>query len=663
MLLIFISLILGILLFRNAILISIVLFLFLGVIFWRFGKKKGVKCTAASFLGFLLFISIFSYESSLSSVKSYYFIEKSSNNYYIITNYVSKFYVYEKNNQVEVGDLVYIEGKTEEIETISLESSFDFKEYLVNNGVYKRVNVAVFKKIINYPYRRKIQIQSFKNGFSEDSFNLVSNMIFGVSNDSEITNFMKSNNLIYLLGQSGVFVICFLRLIEFIFSYKLDNKKSYIVTSVIGFLFMITSIYSVTYIRTFLIYLLHGHSSNFGNKKKYADIISFVSCVFLLINPFFAFQLSIILPLILSLFFQYIQKINNDKSKIIVLFKRFVLSFIFMFPLQLMMANQINILGFFIQLLLIPVFQVIYITAKISILGYSNFILDWMSFAVKKSFNFIDFFSIKIYAPAFRYEFLVIYYFLICVFLLIIEKRCRKLSISFTVIFIISITIYLLPVYNLNIRSVSFINVGQGDSTLINDKGVYTLIDTGGSLFNDIALNSLIPFFKKQRIYSIDNIIITHDDFDHNGALNSLITNFKVKKVIKSKDSFPLKLNTSLLMNLNTNDTGDDNEKSLVLYLELSNKKFLFMGDAPVSVEKEIIKNNNLKCDILKIGHHGSDTSTCEEFIKAVSPKEAVVSVGKNAYGHPNLKVLNLLNKYGVIIKRTDKVGSVIYTY
>ena len=95
----------------------------------------------------------------------------------------------------------------------------------------------------------------------------------------------------------------------------------------------------------------------------------------------------------------------------------------------------------------------------------------------------------------------------------------------------------------------------------------------------------------------------------------------------------------------------------------MCNKDFLIMGDAPMWVEKKIIKDHpSLSCDILKVGHHGSDTSTCEEWLNHLHPKEAIISCGKNnRFGHPSSSVVSLLNKHHITIRRTDKEGTIVY--
>ena len=117
------------------------------------------------------------------------------------------------------------------------------------------------------------------------------------------------------------------------------------------------------------------------------------------------------------------------------------------------------------------------------------------------------------------------------------------------------------------------------------------------------------------------------------------------------------------LENLNHYEAKDENESSLVLYLDFCNKKYLFMGDAPKEIETQIIIDNpNLRCDILKVGHHGSKTSSDDTFIKTIQPKEGIISCGRsNRYGHPNQEVIDTLYRYDVKIRRTDIEGTISY--
>ena len=227
------------------------------------------------------------------------------------------------------------------------------------------------------------------------------------------------------------------------------------------------------------------------------------------------------------------------------------------------------------------------------------------------------------------------------------------------------LTLYCLPIENWITTAVYFINVGQGDSCLIRKGNTAVMIDTGGLKNVDLATQTLIPFLQKERIYDIDLLITTHDDFDHNGAVDSLIENYYVKETITEATKFPVTISGITLNNYNNHigEMSGNNDSSLVIGFKLSGTSYLIMGDAPIEVEKNIMKEyESVPCDILKVGHHGSNTSTCDEFVKYLHPKEAVISCGKNnKYGHPKQSVLNTLNRNNVFIRRTDIEGTIFY--
>lgn len=173
-----------------------------------------------------------------------------------------------------------------------------------------------------------------------------------------------------------------------------------------------------------------------------------------------------------------------------------------------------------------------------------------------------------------------------------------------------------------------------------------------------------------------------HGDYDHIGESINIINNFKVKKVIFNIGSYNelelnlikklkeknisyynnisyLNIEKNILYFLNTNNYNDENENSLVIYTKIDSIKLLFMGDAGIEKEKDILEKYNLKdIDFIKIGHHGSNTSSSLEFINSINPRTCLISVGKNnRYNHPNDEVINRLNNY-CNIYRTDINGS-----
>ena len=240
------------------------------------------------------------------------------------------------------------------------------------------------------------------------------------------------------------------------------------------------------------------------------------------------------------------------------------------------------------------------------------------------------------------------------------------------------------------------IDVGQGDSIFIkmpNNKESI-LIDTGGKIsYNkekwmirnkntSITKNSLIPYLKSMGLNKLNTLIITHGDYDHMGEAVNLVNNFKVEKVIFNCGNFNT-LETELikllkikkikyyscikelnkdkykLMFLNTKEYDNENDNSNVIYTELDGYKFMFMGDAGIEKEEDILDKYNLSnIDVLKVGHYVSSTSSSKNFINSINPKYSLISVGENnRYGHPKTSVLNILNKSKIY--RTDIDGSI----
>ena len=175
-----------------------------------------------------------------------------------------------------------------------------------------------------------------------------------------------------------------------------------------------------------------------------------------------------------------------------------------------------------------------------------------------------------------------------------------------------------------------------------------------------------------------------HGDFDHMGDSIYLINNYKVKNVVLNNDSFneletnlikelkkkkikyyqnveKIPISNNIITILNTEEYDNENDNSNVIYIELNNYKFMFMGDAGVDKEKDILERHNISnIDVLKVGHHGSKTSSSKSFINKINPKYSIISVGKNnRYGHPNKEVLNNLDHSKIY--RTDEDGSIMF--
>lgn len=234
---------------------------------------------------------------------------------------------------------------------------------------------------------------------------------------------------------------------------------------------------------------------------------------------------------------------------------------------------------------------------------------------------------------------------------------------------------------------VHFIDVGQGDATLITCDGHAMLIDAG-----DYSKGTAIQnYLQKQKVKKLDYLILTHPDSDHIGGAPVIITKFGIDKVfvsnyekdnktyqklIQALDNKRLKyttpavgtsyfLGTAEITILGPNDTYDNpNDASVALMVRNGENRFLFTGDAGEDAEQDILAVGiDLAADVYKAGHHGSSTSTSQEFFEAVSPSCAVISCGEdNSYGHPHAETLNTFRMNGVKVYRTDEDGTIVAT-
>ncbi|MBQ7828879.1 MAG: MBL fold metallo-hydrolase [Clostridia bacterium] len=232
-----------------------------------------------------------------------------------------------------------------------------------------------------------------------------------------------------------------------------------------------------------------------------------------------------------------------------------------------------------------------------------------------------------------------------------------------------------------------FIDVGQGDAILITTAEGNILIDTSEKSERE----ALVNYLAEQNITSLKYLILTHTDADHIGSADYVVENYDVDTVMMTDYTATTKTYERLLTAIENKGTNviipelryvftlgslqmtviaptekfdDPNEMSLVIKAVHGETSLMFTGDAEVESEEGILENwsaAELKVDILKVGHHGSDSSTTQAFLDALDPDAAVISCGEgNSYGHPHAEVVDRLTAKGVTIYRTDKDGTVV---
>ena len=242
---------------------------------------------------------------------------------------------------------------------------------------------------------------------------------------------------------------------------------------------------------------------------------------------------------------------------------------------------------------------------------------------------------------------------------------------------------------NRGFTEVCFISVGQGDSCLVKcSNGDNILIDGGDT---GSGKYTLIPLFRKEFVLNLDAVFVSHMHTDHLKGICELIENgFPIEKLYVSEraseeenykvlenlavshkieiltvsdgEKLPFGDTVFTVIKSGTDEPHPENENdfSVVMRMDYGENSFLFTGDATHNLEKQLVSAPDIDTDFIKIGHHGSKTSTSSEFIEAVSPRLAVISVGEdNKYNHPSIKALSTLGSYNIPVMRTDTDGNI----
>ena len=583
-----------------------------------------------------------------------------------------KLIVYLKHNiNINFNDYIKVEGNLSNITNNTVFNVFNYKKYLNNkkiNYVMNENKITIIKENQNIFYNVKNIIYKKINNSKNKSY--LKAFILGDKSSLDNKDIFNNLGIIHLFSISGMHIslICFVL-------NKLLKKIKYKDIIIYSFLlfFMFLNNYSVSIVRSFFSkvfsYLNNKYKLNIDSKNRLLIIL----IILLIINPFYINDIGFRFTSIISYSLILYSKLLKNKN---YFFKSLIMSiicFLSSLPILINSYYSVNFISIFLNIIFIPF--VSFIIFPLSILSLILPIENVLSILIKL-FESISIYLDNIKIFTFSFSKIPIILILIYYIILFTKNKYKYLIIHLIIIF------YIYNLYAFYPR-IYFIDVGQGDSGLIRYKNKNILIDTGGNKFKNISKTNIL-FFKSIGVKKINFLIITHGDYDHMGEAINLVNNFKVEKVIfncgpynelekelikvldKKKIKYyscikELNVDKNKLYFLQTKEYDNENDNSNVIYTELNGYKFMFMGDASSTTEKEILDKYNLPdIDVFKVGHHGSKTSSSEEFISEINPKCSIISVGKNnRYGHPNQETLENLKDSKIY--RTDQDGSIMF--
>ncbi len=601
---------------------------------------------------------------------------------YTIINLNEIIVYYYDEFKYKIGDTIKVEGTIKEIEPNTNFNLFNYKKYMLSKRIVHKIES---KKIILIKENKNI-LYKIKNKIKErtDKHKYFSLFIIGENNlDNEIKDSFKINGISHLFAISGMHITLFISILTLILKKMIKNKKIIILLITLFLLFyMFITNYSVSVVRASLLTILININKLYKLNISTLKLLVYIFLICISYNPYYIYQVGFIFTFLITFTLILFSK-KIPSNYILKTLVTSIISFIVSIPILINNFYSVNFLSPLLNIIFIP-----FITFIIFPLTLVTFIFPNLICILNIFVNILEFLSINLSKiDLFIFTFKKVSIFFIILYYIIIYFTLNKvLNKKYNYIFILLIILIIHHNINYlnNYSKVTILDVGQGDSSLIeleHNKG-NILIDTGGNIYKNQTSNILVPYFKSVGIRKIDYLILTHGDYDHMGEAINLVENFKVEKVIFNCGEFndlekelikvldkkkipyyscikELNIDNNKLYFLQTKDYDNENDNSTVIYTELNGYKFMFMGDAGVEKEKDILDKYNLSdIDVLKVGHHGSKTSSSKEFIDEINSKYSIISVGKNnRYGHPNKEVLNNLEQSKIY--RTDQDGSI----
>ncbi len=618
---------------------------------------------------------------------------------------------------IKYGDSLYIEGEFKKPEEARNYKGYNYKQYLKTKKIIGTVELEKAKilKSSNGSFIHNIQkyIKDTINGtLTDEEGNLLLAILLGDKDklSEDIQESFKTSNLSHMLAVSGAHVSYIILGLTYVLQNSIIGKKNGKIVCIFFLLvFMAITNFTPSVTRACIMAVLTLFSGIVYRKSDVYTNISVAALITLIFNPYslldLGFQLSYGGTIGIIIFIKRIQE-KKSNSKVVNYIKQMALVSIYaniiIIPIMMYHFNTVSLTFIISNIMASPILGIIVINGFLFIITsitvkpltrlIAIFIKPILSILIKISqiCSKLPFSNILVVTP---YMFNVISYYAIILYCIKSKKnnKCKIIICLLIVLILINFIIYIFP----QKLRIFFIDVGQGDSTLIITPDKKTvLVDGGGSDSFDVGEKVLLPYLLDRRILKVDYVLISHFDTDHCGGILTIMEKVKVKNIIISEQAehsenyerfkklmihkkirlievkkgdkikigryseFKILFPTSRLLSENPL-----NNNSIVAQFNYNNFKMLFTGDIEKLAEQQILKTEKaeIRADILKVAHHGSKTSSIPEFIKAVRPKIALIGVGKNnTFGHPNQQTIKNLENIKCRIYRTDLQGEII---
>lgn len=527
--------------------------------------------------------------------------------------------------QVSFDDVVYVKGSWEKLHSTHNFSQFAFDDYMARRDIYFCMQ-AEESYVVNEGTTVRSFLYRHVQSLSQEHKDLLNSLLFGIT--------LQDVN--YFLHASGLHIATFAHVINKCMRRRCSKFHADCMTFVfllgMGCVFgFFDALFRVICFRLSTIIF-----------KKQIDQIGASILLVLLLRSYLANEITFLLPLSLRLVAHFAQ---NQKR-----------CFLFAFPVLL-----------FLQLYYFHEFQWIQTLffQPLRLFSFFLYICSLISLVLPCIYPLIlavyDLFEcVTVHISIFSYHYVPSILWMISWLCIIYQwiKRPRRILVFMMILLLFygKIEHFMDPFFE-----VTILDVGQGDCALIvlpHHQGT-VMIDVAGNLYKNIPEDIIVPVLEDQQIDRIDVLIITHDDLDHSGGYEQLKELIEIRQVVTAKHDLQEPLSIYALLQEYVGE--DKNENSIITWFAKDDIAYLFMGDAGIPTENVFLDTyKNLPCTILKLGHHGSDSSSSLAFLHAMHPQLALISVGEgNRYHHPSPDVLNSLERECIPYFMTARDGAI----
>lgn len=605
----------------------------------------------------------------------------------------------------------FVLGKIKNDVTISIKPTVTFNKFDISSCKFETSNDISTYIALHKQYSLK-RLRDF-TPYWQNTFAMITGDVSYIS--PEILDVEKELGIYHLLAVSSSHVVVIAAIFYFFLNrFNVPKFTTQFLIIFTLFLFAYYTNFAPSALRailcmTFVILL---------PKKFYTSLIDILSIVFILLcisspNIIFdiGFQFSFLITFFILISSPILKSLKSIQSVLAITFISQVSSFV----ISAYYFNQIQWIGFFSNLLFIPYYSLILFPLAIFTYLYiqlfttNHFLISLINFF----YSLHDQYLIKMFKYFEQLRWFIgelnhVYVTYMVIWIIIIIALFTNNFIKSSIIIFIIGSILITKLTTQPQTRFTALNVGQGDSFLFETNNKHRiLIDTGGKadkegdIFefgkdkeknsNSISKYHIMPTLKKRGISNLDYIIITHPHADHIGELEYLINHIKIKNIIVNLQSYNNKLLYSLkdicdknhikllnssdinqitiddnkiqFLDTSFNESKDLNDHSIMAIIKTRKYNILTTGDATVKNESKLLANYLIpRIDILKVGHHGSKTSSSEKFINSIHPHYSFISSGKNnAYKLPNKEVIGRLNKVNSQIYNTQKYGQITF--